>query len=145
MLLGSSIGVLVGIANHDWASIGVEGVGDVFKDTGTVIFIAANRISYVLGLRGPSVALNTACSASLVATHVGLEALGRNRNGFGSVASVLVAGVKLALLPSTFIFHSAAAVAAPSGRSKTFDSAANGMAFGEGCGAMVLRHGGLTG
>ncbi|MEI8256355.1 MAG: polyketide synthase, partial [Deltaproteobacteria bacterium] len=78
-LAGSDTGVFVGICNNDYALLGGGGAGgggiDAYSGTGTAFSVAAGRISYVLGLQGPSVAIDTACSSSLVALHLAAQSL----------------------------------------------------------------------
>src|SRR5262245_58536750 len=76
-LAGSRTGVFIGIAGSDYFlyESGDPLLTDAFASTGTAICIAANRVSFVLDLRGPSVALDTACSSSLVAIHQACQSL----------------------------------------------------------------------
>nr|VFJ42993.1 MAG: myxalamid-type polyketide synthase MxaB [Candidatus Kentron sp. DK] len=94
----------------------------------------AGRLSYVLGLQGPSLAVNTACSSSLVSLHLACQSL---RLGESEIA--LAGGVQVNLLPSTFVFMSGIQALSPDGRCKTFDAAADGYGRGEGCGMVVLK------
>jgi len=76
-LRGSSTGVFVGISTSDYAGLQNEGggrtVADVYSATGSTFSISANRISYCFNLRGPSVAMDTACSSALTAVHAACE------------------------------------------------------------------------
>src|SRR5207249_4894601 len=102
--------------------------------TGNAPNFAAGRLSYLLGLQGPSVVLDTACSSSLVAVHLACQSL---RAGESRLA--LAGGVNLILIPGTGIMLSKARMLAPDGRCKTFDAAADGYVRGEGCGVVVLK------
>ena len=96
--------------------------------------IAAGRLSYVLGLQGPSIAVDTACSSSLVAVHLACRACGP-----ASADLALAGGVNLMLSPENSIALSKVRMMAPDGRCKTFDAAADGFVRGEGCGVVVLK------
>ena len=70
----AATGVFVGISNSDYVQLQLDGVGpepiDAYLGTGNALSVAAGRLSYVLGLHGPSLAVDTACSSSLVAVHL---------------------------------------------------------------------------
>ncbi len=135
-LRGSRTGVFVGLSATEYGSLtmtDVTGV-DVWSGTGAAASIAANRLSYLLDLRGPSLTLDTACSSSLVAVHQAMQSL---RRGESDIA--VVAGVNVLLSPGiTAGFHRAGVLAAD-GHCKPFDAAADGIARGEGCGVVVLK------
>lgn len=136
-LAETSTGVFVGISNNDYAQ---RLVGDAFSHidshfvTGNSLNAAAGRISYILGLQGPSLAIDTACSSSLVAIHLACQSL---RAGECEVA--LAGGVNLTLSPATWIAACRARMLAPDGRCKTFDASADGFGRGEGCAMVVLK------
>ncbi len=136
-LTGSATGVYLGISSSDYALLafkaGISGV-DPHVSTGNGFNAAAGRLSHAFGLQGPCLAVDTACSASLVAIHLACQAL---RAGECDLA--LAAGVNLMLAPDTTIGLSRMRVLAPDGRCKTFSAAADGMARGEGCGVVVLK------
>ena len=92
------------------------------------------RLSYHLGLQGPSIAIDTACSSSLVAVHLACQAL-----RFGECDLAIAGGVNLILTPEMNINFSKARMMAADGRCKTFDAAADGYVRGEGCAMIVLR------
>ncbi|MEM9291840.1 MAG: beta-ketoacyl synthase N-terminal-like domain-containing protein [Acidobacteriota bacterium] len=135
-LAGSDTGVFVGISTNDYHKLqhGALSRLDAYAGTGNALSIAANRLSYVLDLRGPSVAVDTACSSSLVALHQACQAL---RSGDCSLA--LAAGVNVMLAPEWTVTFSQANMMAADGRCKTFDSRADGYVRGEGCGVVVLK------
>ncbi len=135
-LRGSRTGVFVGISTSDYARLlsRVPGQIDGYAGTGMALSIAANRLSFLLDLRGPSMAVDTACSSSLVALHLASSSL---RHGECDLA--LVAGVNLMLESDLTTALSAADMMAPGGRCRTFDAAADGYVRGEGCGVVVLE------
>ncbi|VVJ18245.1 Polyketide synthase modules and related proteins [Amycolatopsis camponoti] len=135
-LRGSRTGVFVGLSATEYSSLTMTDVGgvDVWSGTGAAASIAANRLSYLLDLRGPSLTLDTACSSSLVAVHQAVQSL---RSGESELA--LAAGVNVLLSPGiTAGFHRAGVLAAD-GHCKPFDAGADGIARGEGCGVVVLK------
>jgi acyl transferase domain-containing protein/acyl carrier protein len=136
-LAKSRTGVFVGICGDDYArrlfNQPAEQI-DAYVATGTAHSTATGRLSYLLGLQGPSLAVDTACSSSLVAVHLAVMSL---RQGECDLA--LAGGSHLILSPEYSINFSRANMLAPDGRCKTFDSAANGYVRGEGCGVVVLK------
>ncbi|MCY1077694.1 type I polyketide synthase [Archangium lansingense] len=96
--------------------------------------IIANRVSYVLGLRGPSLAIDTACSSSLAAVHLACESLRR-----GESTLALAGGVNLNIAPDSTVGMSKVGALSPDGHCFTFDARANGYVRGEGAGVVVLK------
>lgn len=133
---GSLTGVFLGMANSDYFRLLASDANsaDLYMTTGSAFSIAAGRISYLLGLRGPSMAIDSACSSSLVAVHLAVQSL---RNCESDLA--LAGGVNLILSPEANISFSQARMMAPDGRCKTFDAAADGYVRSEGCGLVVLK------
>ncbi|MDI3287042.1 type I polyketide synthase [Polyangium sp. 15x6] len=133
---GTETGVFVGIANQDYGRLhaGALAQCDAHLATGTSQSIAANRISYAIDLRGPSISVDTACSSSLVAVHLACESLRR-----GEVELALVGGVNLILSPELTVQMTKGGFLAPDGRCKPFDARANGYVRSEGCGVVVLK------
>ncbi|MCG3153918.1 MAG: hypothetical protein DKINENOH_00508 [bacterium] len=136
-LEGSATGVFLGICSSDYPQL-LLGQGpetfDAYLATGASHAIASGRLSYVLGVHGPSVSIDTACSSSLVAVHLACLHL-RSR----SCRLALAGGVNVMLTPDTTITLSKARMMSPEGRCKTFDASANGFVRGEGCGIIVLK------
>ncbi|RKS10373.1 thioester reductase-like protein [Nocardiopsis sp. Huas11] len=137
-LKGSRTGVFVGMGGSDYERLTLS-TGDVtdvdgYAATGGALNMAANRLSYALGLEGPSLVVDTACSSSLVALHLACQSLRA-----GECDTAIVAGVNSLLSPSTSVALSKAGMLSPEGRCKTFDAAADGYVRGEGCGVVVLR------
>ncbi len=134
----SSTGVYVGISSHDYAQLqlragGIEKIDPHFA-SGAAQSVAAGRISYVLGLNGPSLAIDTACSSSLVAVHLACEALRR-----GECNAALAGGVNLILSPEPSIAFAQAGMLSPTGTCRSFSSGADGFVRGEGCGVLLLK------
>jgi acyl transferase domain-containing protein/NADPH:quinone reductase-like Zn-dependent oxidoreductase len=137
-LAGSKTGMYLGIASGDYAQLqlhaGDAEMLDVHYASGNAHSIASGRLSYLLGLKGPSLSVDTACSSSLVAVHLACQAL---RSGECTLA--IAGGVNVILAPETTVALSQAHMLAPDGRSKTFDDRADGFARAEGCGVVVLK------
>ncbi len=136
-LVGSPTGVFIGLCNSDYfhrlMRRGNETI-DAYLASGNAPSVAAGRISYALGLRGPSLVVDTSCSSSLVAVHLACRSLrsGETRVALAGAANVICA-------PETMIALSKARMLAPDGRCKTFDASADGFSRGEGCGVVVLK------
>src|SRR5213083_1600894 len=135
---GSDIAVFVGISHNDYQGIQSTAL-DHFgitphTATGSAHSIAANRISYCLNLRGPSIAMDTACSSALTAIHAACEHI---RAGRGDTA--LAGGVTVMITPGGFIGFSQASMLSPDGRCAAFDASANGFVRGEGAGMVLLK------
>ncbi|MDY7229485.1 non-ribosomal peptide synthetase/type I polyketide synthase [Hyalangium rubrum] len=135
-LQGTRTGVFVGISSNDYSQrqFSDRSLLDAYAGTGNAHSIAANRLSYLLGLRGPSMAVDTACSSSLVSLHLACQSL---RQGECDLA--LAGGVNVILNPDLTIAFSRAGMMAKDGRCKTFDAAADGYVRSEGCGIVVLK------
>jgi acyl transferase domain-containing protein/acyl-CoA synthetase (AMP-forming)/AMP-acid ligase II/acyl carrier protein len=131
-LEGSRTGVFVGLSGHDFGAL-LEGP-PVRAATGIAPSIAANRISYLLDLRGPSMVVDTACSSSLVAIDQAVQSL-----RLGRCNMAIVGGVNAILSPQMSVAFSQAGMLSPDGRCKTFDAKADGYVRGEGCGVVVLK------
>ena len=137
-LAGSATGVFLGIGTSDYLQLhtGLDDLEriDAYLATGNSHSVAAGRLSYVLGLQGPSLSVDTACSSSLVAVHLACQSLRA-----GDCRMALAGGVNTILWVDNTISLSKARMLAPDGRSKTFDAAANGFVRAEGCGIVVLK------
>jgi acyl transferase domain-containing protein/SAM-dependent methyltransferase/acyl carrier protein len=135
-LRGSRTGVFVGIAAGDYGRLALADTAEIdeYASLGTAFSVAGGRISYLLGLHGPAVSIDTACSASLVAVHLACQSL---RLGESELA--LAAGVNLILAPEITINFCRAGMLAADGHCKTFDAAADGYVRSEGCGVVVLK------
>ncbi|QSJ17771.1 polyketide synthase dehydratase domain-containing protein [Nostoc sp. UHCC 0702] len=135
-LSGSKTGVFVGVYNYDYGLVLSREYSQInaYNAIGNNLSIIANRLSYFLNLRGPSLVIDTACSSSLVALHYACQSLLTGESNL-----CLAAGVNLILSPERTISLSHAQMMAADGRCKTFDAAADGYVQGEGCGVVVLK------
>ncbi|HEX2677349.1 MAG TPA: beta-ketoacyl synthase N-terminal-like domain-containing protein, partial [Polyangiales bacterium] len=135
-LAGTDTGVFAGAASSDYALLyrGELELVDADYGAGNAPAVIANRVSYFLDLKGPSVTFDTACSSSLVALQAACRSL-----QLGDASLCLVGGVNAVLAPEPSIFFSKARALARDGRCKTFDATADGFVRSEGCGVIVLK------
>jgi len=136
-LMGSRTGVFVGQVATDYADRRFKAVPDsidAYCGTGTYPSVLSGRLSFHLGLQGPSVTIDTACSTSLVAVHQAVQSL-RSRE----CDTALAGGVNLLLSPNHHIYYCELRALAPDGRCKAFDAEADGFVKAEGCGVIVLK------
>jgi acyl transferase domain-containing protein/NADPH:quinone reductase-like Zn-dependent oxidoreductase/thioesterase domain-containing protein/acyl carrier protein len=135
-LRGGRIGVFVGISSNDYGGLQLRSPEDIdaYTNSGSTASIAANRVSYLLDLRGPSVSVDTACSSSLVAVAAACESLWS-----GGCDGALAGGVNALISPQTSVGFSKAAMISPSGDCFAFDARANGFVRAEGVGLVYLK------
>jgi 6-methylsalicylic acid synthase len=133
---GSDTGVFFGVGADDYGRRMLEDLPriEAWTGIGSSFCAVANRVSYVLDLRGPSLVVDTACSSSLVAIHQAAQAL---RAGECPVA--LAGGVLVMAAPGLSLVLDAAGATSPDGRCKSFDADADGYGRGEGGGIVVLK------
>lgn len=133
---GKDIGVYVGNFGNDWYdlySTDRQRSGPYSIST-THDFALSNRVSYEMDLRGPSMTIRTACSSSLIALSEACTSMAR-----GECSSAIVGGTNLHLAPFLTAAISDQGALSPDGSCKTFSSAANGYARGEGIVAFFLK------
>ena len=134
-LAGRKVGVFVGARGSDYKDQAVRaGATNSQVFLGTDQAILAARISYFLDLRGPNLTVDTACSSSLVAIHLAVQSIRR-----GEAEMALAGGVFVVTSPEFYVLTSQTNMLSPDGACKTFDESADGIAIGEGVGAVVLK------
>ncbi|VEG40122.1 polyketide synthase family protein [Mycolicibacterium flavescens] len=135
-LAGSDTAVLMGVNSDDYGKLIMEDLPGIeaWTGIGTSLCGIANRVSHLLDLRGPSVALDAACAASLVAVHQACQMLNA-----GETSLALAGGVSALIGPGLTRVLDVAGATAPDGRCKTFDASADGYGRGEGAGVVVLK------
>ncbi|KAI0377622.1 hypothetical protein F5Y04DRAFT_291685 [Hypomontagnella monticulosa] len=135
-LRGSDTAVFVGRSSGDYGSMmgqDLEGYHP-YGLTGTAASILANRVSYFFDWKGPSLALDTACSSGLLALHLAVQSL---RAGEAKVA--VVAATNMLLGPEAFIGLGQLHMLSPTGKSYMWDASADGFTRGEGIAALILK------
>ena len=136
-LRGSRTGIFVGVGANEYAHLlSSESIDKIepYFITGNALNVISGRVAFALGLEGPAMAVDTACSSALVAVHQACQALHS-----GDCDMALAGGVNVLLSPVTVIAASRARMLSPVGRCKTFDASADGYVRSEGCGILVLK------
>ncbi|HEX6095442.1 MAG TPA: SDR family NAD(P)-dependent oxidoreductase [Thermoanaerobaculia bacterium] len=135
-LAGTRTGLFVGVGSNDYLDLmRNQAVAlDGYTASGNAHSVLANRVSYLLNLRGPSAPIDTACSSSLVALHRAIESIHTR-----SSEMAIVGGVQVIMSPGGYISFGMAGMLSGDGKCKAFDKRANGYVRGEGCGAMLLK------
>jgi acyl transferase domain-containing protein len=138
LLAGSKTGVFVGIASNDYRQLVLQerNLSDMnlYYLTGNAFSTASGRLSYFMGLHGPSLTIDTACSASLTAVHCACQSIRMRECDIA-----LAGGVNLILSPEDLLSYCNATMLSPEGHCKSFDKSADGFVLSEGCGIVVLK------
>ncbi|MGA6156105.1 type I polyketide synthase [Stenotrophomonas sp. NPDC087984] len=132
-LRSSMTGTFVSATAQSYGT-GVSADSDGYQLTGTLPSVLSGRLAYLFDLHGPTVTVDTACSASLVALHMACQSL---RSGESTLA--LAGGATVLTGPDLLVSLSRHRVMAPDGRSKAFAESADGMGIAEGAGLLVLE------
>ncbi|RZS32688.1 acyl transferase domain-containing protein [Herbihabitans rhizosphaerae] len=135
-LAGQQVGVFAGSGGQDYWDLlaNAPEESEAYLGTASVAAVISGRVSYTLGLTGPSMTVDTACSSSLVSLHLAAQSL---RNGECSLA--LAGGVLVMSTPAPFVAFSRQKGLAPDGRCKSFGAGADGAAWSEGAGMVLLE------
>ncbi|CAG8179935.1 unnamed protein product [Penicillium salamii] len=135
-LYGSNTGVF---ATSDRCAYGEQLLNDLPTTTKYSTFsasscMAANRVSYFMGLKGPSISVDTACSSSTYAVHLACQSLRSKecKTAFTGAASLI-------LTPHTMVALDALGALSPDGKCHSYDSRRNGFGVGEGSAFLVLK------
>ncbi|MBB4946112.1 acyl transferase domain-containing protein/acyl carrier protein [Kitasatospora gansuensis] len=133
---GAGVGVFTGSGIQDYEDLldAAPEVAEAYMTTASASSVISGRVSYVLGLEGPSLSVDTACSSSLIALHLAAEALRRKE-----CTLALAGGVMVMSTPSPFIAFSRQRGLAPDGRCKAFSESADGTGWSEGAGVLLLE------
>ncbi|MFI6577859.1 SDR family NAD(P)-dependent oxidoreductase [Nocardiopsis sp. NPDC050513] len=135
-LRGARVGVYAGLMNQDYVTDPdrVPRELEGYIGTATAGSVAAGRIAYALGLRGPAIVVDTGCSSSLVTIDLAVQSIRR-----GECDLALAGGVTVMATPQRFVEFSRQRALAEDGRCKAFSAAADGTGWGEGVGMVVLE------
>ncbi|CAM5507033.1 polyketide synthase [Streptomyces pilosus] len=131
---GSRTGVFVGIVEESYLGLNAPEEFEGYLMTSKLSSVASGRISYTYGFEGPAVSLDTACSSSLVAMHSAIRSL---RSGESTLA--VAGGVTVSCDPGGLIDFARQRGLAADGRCKSFAAAADGTAWSEGAGLVLLE------
>ncbi|WP_088833756.1 SDR family NAD(P)-dependent oxidoreductase [Paenibacillus tyrfis] len=130
-----NVGVFVGVMHKDYTLIQAEAVRDGRPQPLSLSYASiANRVSYFCNFHGPSMAIDTVCSSSLIAVHLALESIKR-----GECEVALAGGVNLSLHPNKYMTYGMMDMHSSDGYCHTFGKGGDGYVSGEGIGAVLLK------
>ncbi|WP_103534505.1 SDR family NAD(P)-dependent oxidoreductase [Streptomyces sp. SM11] len=129
---GRPVGVFAGVMYNQYQLHGVRSEPGLVPSSFSASI--ANRVSYFLDLKGPSIALDTMCSSSLTALHLAVEAIRR-----GECEAALAGGVNLHVHPNKYLLLSQSSFLSTDGRCRAFGEGGDGYVPGEGVGVVLLR------
>ena len=135
-LAGSKTGVFAGLTHEDYLIL-TKGEGSLlgaYAVTGLNNSVASGRIAFLLGLHGPALTMDTACSSGLTAVHVACRSLHQGESDLA-----LAGGASVLLEPDGSVACSAQGMLSPTGRCHSFDVAADGFVRSEGCAVVLLK------
>ncbi|GLF95132.1 SDR family NAD(P)-dependent oxidoreductase [Streptomyces yaizuensis] len=135
-LAGSDTAVVMGVSARDYFELRQRRPREwnAYEMSGGATSNTANRLSYVLGTRGPSFAVDTACSSAMTAVHQACDILRTGRS-----ALAVAGGVNVLINPAHFVGFSKASMLSLSGRCRPFSARADGFVRSEGAGVLVLK------
>jgi 6-methylsalicylic acid synthase len=135
-LNGSDTAVYMGVDSDDYSRMLMEDLPTIeaWSGIGTAYHGIPNRISYHLGLQGPSTAVDAACASSLIAIHLARQAI---VSGESTVA--ICGGVNVVCAPGLTHMLQKAGALTTEGVCRSFDDEACGYARGEGGAVVVLK------
>ena len=135
-LVGTATGVFVGLSHDDYTVLTRDAgaLDQAYSFTGTPFSMASGRISYTLGVRGPSMTVDTACSTGLLTVHLACRSLNEGESELALAGAAMVM-----LTPSVTASASAQGMLSPNGRCRAFDVGADGFVRSEGCGVVLLK------
>ena len=135
-LAGSATGVFMGLSHDDYTVVTSDAgaLDQPYSFIGTPASMASGRIAYTLGLRGPALTVDTACSTGLLAVHLACRSLHQGESGLA-----LAGACTLILSPEISSSCSAQGMLSPNGRCRPFDSGADGFVRSEGCAVVLLK------
>ncbi len=131
-LAGTDVGVFAGVAYNGYGGGSDEHAGHGL--TGASPAVAAGRLSYTFGFHGPAVTVDTMCSSSLVALHLAARSLRA-----GECTTALAAAAMVISDPTEFVEFSRQGALSPDGRCRPFSAHADGTAWAEGVGVLLLE------
>src|SRR6476620_2504182 len=135
-LAGSLTGVFVGLTVNDYQLLAADtdAMEGPYGVTGVNFSVASGRIAYALGVHGPAMTIDTACSSGLLAIHMACRSLNDGESDL-----VLAGGANVVMDPRRFAGGSAAGMLSPTGKCHAFDAAADGFVSGDGCAVVLLK------